>query len=363
MKNSTAPNLWQGNLPKIGIRPTIDGRLGGVRESLETQTMNMAERVADLISANMRYPNGNPVAVRDRRHTASAGSRKPPALTNVPRENVGVSLTVTPCWCYGSETMDMDPLRAQGCLGIQRNGASRRGVSGRRAGRPHPERPAGFRYLRPRRPGRRMTPRARGCEGEDSPLCPRAAWPWPLMRGKAYLSIGRYLDGHRRFDRGSRASFRTTSACESRCRHERSSPAGCKGHLRPGRVRKGTGLGQGRTARKARTTTSTGRQHSSASRRTAEWEDIVKMTMIARDLMVGNPELAEMGFGEEAHGHNAIASGFQGQRQWTDHFPNGDFLEAILNIILRLERHPRRPTSWPPRTTHSTASPCCSATC
>jgi L-fucose isomerase len=61
-----------------------------------------------------------------------------------------------------------------------------------------------------------------------------------------------------------------------------------------------------------------------------EWETVVKMTLIARDLMVGNPKLKELGFGEEALGHNAILSGFQGQRHWTDHMPNGDFLEAIL---------------------------------
>lgn len=62
------------------------------------------------------------------------------------------------------------------------------------------------------------------------------------------------------------------------------------------------------------------------------WEYVVKMTMIGRDLMAGNPKLAEKGFREEAEGEdNAIAGGFQGQRQWTDHMPNGDFMETVLN--------------------------------
>ena len=86
------------------------------------------------------------------------------------------------------------------------------------------------------------------------------------------------------------------------------------------------------------------------------------MALIARDLMVGNPKLAELGFGEEALGHNAMASGFQGQRQWTDHLPNGDFLEAILNTR-STGTASARPTSSPPRTTPSTARPCSSATC
>ena len=126
MQNNMPPTVFQGDLPKIGIRPTIDGRLGGVRESLEDQTMNLAKRVAELITSQLRYPNGEPVqcVVAD---SCIGGIAESGACDDLfRRENVGVSLTVTPCWCYGSETMDMDPIRPKAVFGF--NGTERPGA-------------------------------------------------------------------------------------------------------------------------------------------------------------------------------------------------------------------------------------------
>ena len=126
MTSQASPTVFQGNLPKIGIRPTIDGRLGGVRESLEDQTMNLAKRVAELLVGELRYPNGQPVecVIAD---TCIGGVAEASACDDqFRRENVGVSLTVTPCWCYGSETMDMDPLRPKAVFGF--NGTERPGA-------------------------------------------------------------------------------------------------------------------------------------------------------------------------------------------------------------------------------------------
>ena len=150
---------WNGGFPKVGIRPTIDGRLGGVRESLEKQTRRQAEAVARLISSELRYPNGQPVECVIADGTIGGVAEAAACADSFAREGVGVSLTVTPCWCYGSETMDMDPLRAQGGVGLQRHRAARGGLPGRRARRPHPEGPARLRHLRPRRAGRRATRR------------------------------------------------------------------------------------------------------------------------------------------------------------------------------------------------------------
>lgn len=110
MPETYAPNRWIGDFPKIGIRPAIDGRRKGVRESLEVQTMNMAKSVAKLLGDNVRYPNGQPVEVVIADSTIGGVAEAAKCAAKFAREGVGISLTVTPCWCYGSETMDMDPL-------------------------------------------------------------------------------------------------------------------------------------------------------------------------------------------------------------------------------------------------------------
>lgn len=315
------------NLPKIGIRPTIDGRLGGVRESLEDQTMNLAKSVANLISSELRYPTGETVecVIAD---TCIGGVAEASACAaKFAREGVGVSLTVTPCWCYGSETMDMDPAIPKAVWGF--NGTERPGavyLAAVLAGHAQKGLPAFGIY-------------GRDVQDAGDPMIPddvrekilrfcRAGLAVATMRGRAYLAMGGTSMGIagsvvdpaffesflgmrvesvdmtefvRRMDRGiyDKAEFEKALAWVK---------ANCP---------------EGRDYNSPTTT---------RSRATldAEWETCVKMALIARDLMVGNPRLADAGFGEEAMGHYALAGGFQGQRQWTDHFPNGDFLEAIL---------------------------------
>jgi L-fucose isomerase len=313
--------------PKIGIRPTIDGRLGGVRESLEDQTMDLANSVANLISSSLRHPNGQPVecVVAD---TCIGGVAEAAACAEkFSRAGVGVSLTVTPCWCYGSETMDMDPAIPKAVWGF--NGTERPGavyLAAVLAGHAQKGLPAFGIYGRD----------VQDAGSQDIPadvrekilrFC-RAGLAVATMRGRSYLAMGGTSMGIagsvvdpsffenwlgmrvqsvdmtefiRRIERGiyDKAEYeRALSWVKANC------PEG-KDYNSPATTRSRTALD-------------------------AEWEICVKMALIARDLMVGNPELAEAGFGEEAQGHNALASGFQGQRQWTDHFPNGDFLEAIL---------------------------------
>jgi len=315
------------NLPKIGIRPTIDGRLGGVRESLEDQTMNLAKSVASLLTSTLRHPNGQPVecVIAD---TCIGGVAEAAACAEkFARAGVGVSLTVTPCWCYGSETMDMDPTIPKAVWGF--NGTERPGavyLAAVLAGHAQKGLPAFGIYGRDVQDG--GTQEIPADVQEKLLRFARAGLAVATMRGRAYLAMGGTSMGIagsvvdpaffenwlgmrvesvdmtefvRRMDRGiyDQAEYEKALAWVK---------ANCP---------------EGRDYNSPATT---------RSRATldAEWETCVKMALIARDLMIGNPRLAEAGFGEEAQGHHALASGFQGQRQWTDHFPNGDFLEAIL---------------------------------
>ncbi len=328
MTSQASPTVFQGNLPKIGIRPTIDGRLGGVRESLEDQTMNLAKRVAELLVGELRYPNGQPVecVIAD---TCIGGVAEASACDDqFRRENVGVSLTVTPCWCYGSETMDMDPLRPKAVFGF--NGTERPGavyLAAVLAGHTQKGIPAFGIYGRDvQEAGDEAMPADVQKKILDFARCGLAA---SLMKGKAYLSMGgtsmgiagsmvdyafwekwlgmRVEDidmtefvGRMNKDQFDQAEYETAMAwVKDNCPE-------------------GDDYNSDETKR-------------SRGQLDSEWSDSVKMALIARDLMVGNPKLSEMGLNEQAQGHGAIASGFQGQRQWTDHFPNGDFMEAILN--------------------------------
>ena len=315
------------NLPKIGIRPTIDGRLGGVRESLEDQTMNLAKSVASLLSSTLRHPNGQPVecVIAD---TCIGGVAEAAACAEkFARAGVGVSLTVTPCWCYGSETMDMDPTIPKAVWGF--NGTERPGavyLAAVLAGHAQKGLPAFGIYGRDVQDG--GTQEIPADVQEKLLRFARAGLAVTTMRGRAYLAMGGTSMGIagsvvdpaffenwlgmrvesvdmtefvRRMDRGiyDQAEYEKALAwVKANC------PEG-RDYNSPATTRSRAALD-------------------------AEWETCVKMALIARDLMIGNPRLAEAGFGEEAQGHHALASGFQGQRQWTDHFPNGDFLEAVL---------------------------------
>ncbi len=321
-------SLFNGTLPKVGIRPTIDGRLGGVRESLETQTMDLAKSAAAFISASLRYPNGQPVecVIAD---TCIGGVAEAAACAEkFAREGVGVALTVTPCWCYGSETMDMNPAVPKAVWGF--NGTERPGavyLAAVLAGHTQKGLPAFSIYGREVQDGGDKSIPA-DVQGKLLQFV-RAGLATALMRGKSYLGMGGVSMGIagsivdqpffedylgmrvetidmteflRRMDKGI---FDPVEYAKALAWVKKNCPEG-KDYNSP-------------TTKRARTQLD------------SEWEKSVKMALIARDLMVGNPRLAELGFGEEAQGHNAIVSGFQGQRQWTDYQPNGDFLEAILN--------------------------------
>ncbi len=316
-----------GPLPKVGIRPTIDGRRRGVRESLENQTMNMAKSVAKLLST-LKHPDGSTVECIIADTTIGGVAEAADCAAKFARESVGVSITVTPCWCYGTETFDADPFTPKAVWGF--NGTERPGavyLAAVLAGHNQKGLPAFGIY-------------GKDVQDAGSTEIPddvkekllrftRAGLAVAWMRGKSYLSIGgvsmgiagsivdeslfqaflgmrnEYVDMSeisRRLEQGIYDNDEFTRAIKfvkERCNEGKdyNKPA-----LQKPREQKGK-----------------------------EWETVVKMAMIARDLMVGNPRLAKAGFGEEALGHNAIAGGFQGQRQWTDFLPNGDFLETILN--------------------------------
>ncbi len=324
----TSSTVKSSSYPKIGIRPAIDGRLGGVRESLEQRTMQQAHAVAALISAELRYPDGTPVECVVA-HTCIGGVKEAAACADHFRvSNVGVSLTVTPCWCYGSETMDMDPHLPKAIWGF--NGTERPGavyLAAVLAGHTQKGLPAFGIYGKD----------VQSATDTDIPADVRGkllsfvqcGLAVALMRGKSYLSMGGT-------SMGIAGSVIDTAMWEKwlGMRVEAIDMTEFVGRMSKGQydpveyekalawVKKNCPEG------KDYNSPNTSRSRAQIDK---EWEDSVKMTLIARDLMVGNPKLGEMGLGEQAQGHNAIASGFQGQRQWTDHFPNGDFLEAILN--------------------------------
>ena len=317
----------RGTLPKVGIRPTIDGRYGGVRESLETITMEMAENVARLISEQLRHASGHDVECVIADTCIGGVAEAADCAAKFARENVGVSLTVTPCWCYGSETMDTDPLLPKAIWGF--NGTDRPGAV----------------YLAATLSGHNQKGLpAFGIYGQDvqdlgDTVIPddvrakilrfvNAGLVVATMRGKSYLAMGgtsmgiagsivdqdffqRYL--------GLRTESVDMTEFVGRMNH------GIYDSEEFVRALAWTkeNCQEGDDFNSPEKTRS--REHLDA-----EWETSVKMALIARDLMVGNPRLAELGFHEQARGHNAIAGGFQGQRQWTDYFPNGDFMEAIL---------------------------------
>ncbi|TWU46711.1 L-fucose isomerase [Rubripirellula reticaptiva] len=326
--NNSPLSVFNGSLPKIGIRPTIDGRLGGVRESLEDQTMNLAKRVADLVCENLRYPNGDPVECVIAEACIGGVAEANACEDLFRRENVGVSLTVTPCWCYGSETMDMDPLRPKAVFGF--NGTERPGavyLAAVLAGHTQKGIPAFGIY------GRDVQNAGDGAMPDDVERkildFVRCGLATAIMRGKAYLSMGGTSMGIA----GSMIDYAFWEKWFG-MRVEDIDMSEFVGRMKKGQFDQAE---YEKALSWVKENCPEGKDYNSDETKRSreqidsEWSDSVKMALIARDLMVGNPKLAEMGLGEQAQGHQAIASGFQGQRQWTDHFPNGDFLEAILN--------------------------------
>jgi L-fucose isomerase len=321
-------NRLIGSPPKIGIRPAIDGRRRGIRESLEDLTMAMANNTAEFLRQNLRHANGLPVdcVVSD---TCIGGvAEAAQTADKFAREGVGLSITVTPCWCYGSETMDMDPLIPKAIWGF--NGTERPGavyLAAVLAGHNQKGLPAFSIY------GRDVQDAGDTTIPEDVQgkllRFARAGLAVATMRGKSYLAMGGVSMGiagsivdQSLFEDYLCMRVETVDMSEFIRRIE-------EGIFDPEEFKRALAW--------VKENCPEGKDYNppenqrSREQKDADWETSVKMALIARDLMVGNPRLAELGHGEEALGRNAIVAGFQGQRQWSDHFPNGDFMEAILN--------------------------------
>lgn len=324
-----AENRYVGSYPVIGIRPTIDGRRGvlQVRESLEDQTMNMAKAAAKLFTDNLRYSNGEPVKVVIADTTIGRVGEAAACADKFRKEGVDITLTVTPCWCYGSETMDMDPMTIKAVWGF--NGTERPGavyLASVLATHAQKGLPAFGIY------GHDVQ------EADDTSIPAdveekllrfgRAAVAAATMRGKSYLQIGSITMGiggsiidpafieeylGMRVESVDEVEIirRMTEEIYDKAEYEKAlawTKAKCKEGFdkNPDNLQKS-------------------REH-----KDADWEFVVKMMVIIKDLMNGNKNLPDR-CEEEKVGHNAIAAGFQGQRQWTDFYPNGDYAEALLN--------------------------------
>ncbi len=320
-------NRMRGSLPKIGIRPTIDGRYGGVRESLDDLVMQMAVNTGNFLKEHVLHACGLAVEIVIADTCIGGVSEAALCAEKFAREGVGVSLTVTPCWCYGSETMDMDPLIPKAIWGF--NGTERPGavyLAAALAGHSQKGLPAFGIY------GRDVQ------DAGDTAFPPdvqekllsfvRAGLAAATMRGTSYLAMGGVSMGiagsivdpdllQSYF--GMRSESVDMTEFVRRMNEGIFDPVEYKHALAWTKENCPEGADVNPEAKQL-----------SRGAKDEDWQVCVKMALIARDLMIGNPRLAELGFIEEAQGHNALAAGFQGQRQWTDHFPNGDFLEAIL---------------------------------
>lgn len=324
-----AENRFIGDYPVIGIRPIIDGRRGPlkVRESLEAQTMNMAESAAKLFTENLKYSNGEPVKVIIADTTIGRVAEAAACADKFRKEGVSITLSVTPCWCYGSETMDMDPTTIKGVWGF--NGTERPGavyLAAVLAAHAQKGLPAFGIY-------------GHDVQNADETEIPedvkekllrfgRAAVAAATMKGKSYLQIGSICMGiagssidtdffeeylGMRVESVDEVEIirRMSEGIYDEAEYQKAYKwvkENCKEGFdkNPDFVRK------------------------SDEQKEKDWEFTVKMMCIIKDLMNGNNNLPE-GREEEAVGHNAIAAGFQGQRQWTDFYPNADFAEAMLN--------------------------------
>jgi L-fucose isomerase len=328
MKTNTGKffNSLIGSMPKIGIRPVIDGRRKGVRESLENQTMQMAKSAEVFLTKNLRHPNGLPVECVIADQCIGGVAEAAICSEKFKKEGVGVSLTVTPCWCYGTEVMDSDPLIPKAVWGF--NGTERPGavyLAAALAGYSQFGLPTFGIY------GQDVQDKTDSSIPNDVKekllLFAKAGLAVSQMKGKSYLSIGSVsmgiagsiVDPHFFYNYlGMRNEYVDMSELIRRIEEKIFDEEEYKHAIAWTKkyCREGEDINQ---------------KKSSRERKDYEWETVVKMTMIVRDLMIGNPKLAETGFVEESLGRNALIAGFQGQRQWTDHYPNGDFLEAILN--------------------------------
>jgi len=324
-----ATNRLVGDYPVIGIRPVIDARRGPlkVRESLEEQTMNMAKAAKALFEENLKYSNGEPVKVVIADTTIGRVGETAACAAKFKKEGVDITLSVTPCWCYGSETMDMDPMTIKGVWGF--NGTERPGavyLASVLAAHAQKGLPAFGIY------GKDVQP----CDATEIPAdvkekllrFARAAVAAATMRGKSYLQIGSICMGIA----GSSISpefieeylgMRVESVDEVEIIRRMSENIYDEAEYQKALAwtKEKCPEGFDKNPEFVRSTD---------EKKESDWEFVVKMMCIIKDLMNGNPNLPE-GREEEMVGHNAIAAGFQGQRQWTDFYPNCDYPEALLN--------------------------------
>ena len=318
-----------GSYPVIGIRPTIDGRRGAldVRGSLEEQTMNMAKSVAKLFEDNLRYSNGEPVKVVIADSTIGRVGESAACADKFRREGVDITVTVTPCWCYGSETMDMDPQTIKAVWGF--NGTERPGavyLASVLATHAQKGLPAFGIY------GHEV------CEADDTSIPEdvtekllrfgRAAVAAATMRGKSYLQIGSICMGigGSIIDSDFIESYlgmRVESVDEVEI--IRRMTEGIYDHAEFEKA-----LAWAKETCKIGFDKNPEELQMTDEKKEEQFEFVVKMAVIIKELMNGCDNL-DPKFSEEAIGHNALAAGFQGQRQWTDFYPNGDFAEAVLN--------------------------------
>ena len=319
--------------PKIGIRPVIDGRWGGVRESLETQTMNMAKSAAKLISENLKYPDGTPVQCVISNTTIGGGAEAAKCEEQFSTENVVATLSVTPCWCYGSETFDMNPNTIKAVWGF--NGTERPGavyLAAVMAAYAQKGLPAFSIY-------------GKDVQDMDDTTIPsdvsekilrfaKSAVTVGWMKNKSYVNLGgvsmgiagSYCDASM-FQKyfGIRAEWvdmsdiirRITLEIYDKDEYDRALKwikANCK---------EGFDVNAGKELPEII-------KKSKVVPADKDWEFIAKFSIIVKDILYGNKKLDELGWHEEALGKNAVAGGFQGQRNWTDWLPNADFTEAIM---------------------------------
>lgn len=316
---------------RIGIRPIIDGRRGGVRETLEAKTTQMAEAAKKLIEENVFYADGTPAEVVISPCTIGGGKEAAICADYFATQNVTATLSVTPCWCYGSETMDIDPLTVKAVWGL--NSTERPGavyLAAVMAAHAQRGLPAFAIY------GRDVQ------DLKDDGLTPdvaekilrfaRCALTVGQMRNKAYVGLGSVCMGiggsfcdanlmQKYF--GIRAEWVDMSEIIRRVNlgiYDEDEYAKelvwIKSACRQGKDWNEEAFGM---------------KNFTPEELEEQWRFVAKMTLIIKDVMLGNDKLAKMGFGEEAMGRNALLGGFQGQRMWTDFMPNGDFAEAILN--------------------------------
>ncbi|WP_367298380.1 L-fucose isomerase [Hafnia alvei] len=316
------------NLPKIGIRPVIDGRRMGVRESLEEQTMNMAKATAQLLSEQLHHACGAAVECVIADGCIAGMAESAACEDKFSRQNVGLTITVTPCWCYGSETIDMDPMRPKAIWGF--NGTERPGavyLAAALAAHSQKGIPAFSIYGHDVQDG-----------GDDSIPADveekllrfaRAGLAVASMKGKSYMSLGGVSMGiagsivdHNFFESWLGMKVQAVDMTELRRRIDQKIYDAEELELALSWADNNFRFGPDLNAEQYRRSPESSR---------AVLRESLLMAMCIRDMMQGNKKLAQQGFVEESLGYNAIAAGFQGQRHWTDQYPNGDTAEALLN--------------------------------